>query len=497
MYRYEAFLCCLVATFMVQHTTEAALPSLYIVIRSQPNSYHEMKSSVLLRDIEQQADEINADVSIVELHREWPDDYDKAWAILPIMPELVNSEAMKKDWVMFLEDSTVINIEKVLKVLSRFDYKKDLFLGRGLYDTDMVIIHHFSSRKAQGGGRFLFPDFDVGWVLSSILVRKVGDDWLKSPPGKDFLIDLKHEIAVHLSDKHNVELTNVEEFCGSGEETPNCATNVLKDIPICDDKITLDDILVSVKTTLMFHKDRVKVVMDTWGPKVKNIVFYSNYTDPSIPTIDCGVPNTIRGHCGKSDAILKDFLKRAEVNDYKWLVVADDDTIMSVARLVQFLNCYDHEEATFLGEKYGYGLNIKNGYAYITGGGGMVFSKPAVEVWVKECKCPSLDTPDDMYLGQCLFRKGVISTHSTLFHQARPPAYAKGFLANQTPISFHKHWMIDPIKVYSDWFKKADAGLPTYNHAVAHSTVSTTPQPIVAPTPLPPTPLENPLKDEL
>lgn len=35
--------------------------------------------------------------------------------------------------------------------------------------------------------------------------------------------------------------------------------------------------------------------------------------------------------------------------------------------------------------------------------------------------------------------------------QARPEDYARDFLAHQTPISFHKHWNIDPIAVFHKW----------------------------------------------
>jgi UDP-glucose:O-linked fucose beta-1,3-glucosyltransferase len=30
--------------------------------------------------------------------------------------------------------------------------------------------------------------------------------------------------------------------------------------------------------------------------------------------------------------------------------------------------------------------------------------------------------------------------------------YCKSFLDHQQPVSFHKHWMIDPRKVFNDWF---------------------------------------------
>lgn len=30
--------------------------------------------------------------------------------------------------------------------------------------------------------------------------------------------------------------------------------------------------------------------------------------------------------------------------------------------------------------------------------------------------------------------------------------YASEYLESQYPISFHKHWMLDPIDVYKKWF---------------------------------------------
>lgn len=40
--------------------------------------------------------------------------------------------------------------------------------------------------------------------------------------------------------------------------------------------------------------------------------------------------------------------------------------------------------------------------------------------------------------------------------QARPPDYAPGYLLNEEPISFHKHWLINPVKIYEEWFMKED-----------------------------------------
>ena len=35
--------------------------------------------------------------------------------------------------------------------------------------------------------------------------------------------------------------------------------------------------------------------------------------------------------------------------------------------------------------------------------------------------------------------------------QARPVDYPKDYLSHQVPVSFHKHWNIDPVKVYFTW----------------------------------------------
>lgn len=43
-----------------------------------------------------------------------------------------------------------------------------------------------------------------------------------------------------------------------------------------------------------------------------------------------------------------------------------------------------------------------------------------------------------------------------ILSQARPEDYAKEFLAHQTPISFHKHWNIDPIVVFNKWLKNGE-----------------------------------------
>ena len=56
--------------------------------------------------------------------------------------------------------------------------------------------------------------------------------------------------------------------------------------------------------------------------------------------------NTMSGHCNKTFAILQNFLT---MDQYQFLVIVDDDTILSVARLVRMLACYIEDDSFLLG----------------------------------------------------------------------------------------------------------------------------------------------------
>jgi UDP-glucose:O-linked fucose beta-1,3-glucosyltransferase len=108
-----------------------------------------------------------------------------------------------------------------------------------------------------------------------------------------------------------------------------------------------------------------------------------------------------------------------------------------------------------LGERYGYHLLSNNGYNYITGGGGMVINLKVLQTLVKSCQCPSATSPDDMIIATCLHLENIEPIHSPLFKQARTVDYPAQILTDST-ISFHKHWQIDPYRVYEKWFYQND-----------------------------------------
>ncbi|XP_046717988.1 beta-1,3-glucosyltransferase isoform X5 [Silurus meridionalis] len=392
--------------YPVNQLTE--LREVVFVIQSQKNSYHIQKAEQRRAHLNNQQ---QSSPVVVLLHQ--LSEYDGNWGILPVLPRLAEGYCQSSLWIFFLEEETVVNLTRLLQVFSRFNPQKEWFLGRALHDTAATIIHHYAF--SEDPTAFNYPDFAAGWALSCSLVKRLADYMKHEPPKSDFTIDLKYEGTL----------------------------------------LKREDIFVAVKTCHKFHHDRVSVVKKTWKKDAGLLEFYSDVADPAIPTIDLGVPNTESGHCAKTFAILRRFVSR-EVTQAPWLLLVDDDTLISLPRLRRHLRCYNPNEAVSIGERYGYNLN-KGGYSYITGGGGMVFSRVAVlKILSSGCGCYSPDAPDDMVLGRCFNTLGLSVTHSPQFHQARPDDYPKELLLRQSPISFHKHWNINPVAVYQQWLMDSD-----------------------------------------
>ncbi|KAG7257945.1 hypothetical protein CRUP_026799 [Coryphaenoides rupestris] len=363
---------------------------------------------------------------------------------------LSNTFGKNSSWLVFLEEETHVKVAELRKVLAKFDRRKD---------EESTIIQSLTPLAENTVGVQRNPDCQrrLGSEASPWSRDRIQEEPLKS----DFTIDLKHEVALYIWDGgEGPRLTGVPELCTEVQDSPrarHCATALRSDrAPPCGEAVDKEDVFVAVKTCKKFHGDRVPVVKKTWEKEASFLRYYSDHADPSIPTVNLGVPNTERGHCGKTFAILNQFVSGG-IPRTKWLIIVDDDTLI---RLRALLGCYDASEAVCLGERYGYGLS-QGGYSYITGGGGMVFSREAVlRLLQSGCKCYSDDAPDDMVLGMCFNALGLPVTHSPLFHQARPEDYARDYLSHQVPISFHKHWNIDPVAVFNSWLREGSETPP-------------------------------------
>ncbi|KAK1800383.1 hypothetical protein P4O66_005615 [Electrophorus voltai] len=427
------------------------LTEVVFVIQSQRISYHAQRAQQSREHLFHQAQTLNQDLpDVLFLHE--LSAYEGNWGILPALPRLAEDYCQSSLWVYFLEEETVIDLARLLQVLARFSSGREWFLGRALRDEAATIIHHYAFSEEPAS--FSYPDFAAGWALSCVLVKRLASYMKYEPPKSDFTIDLKHEIALYIWEEgRGPALTPVYHFCSELHGSPNtehCASTVSSFLPSCGKPVAREDIFVAVKTCQKFHSDRVSVVKKTWAKDAALLEYYSDISDSAIPTVDLGVPNTERGHCAKTFAILRRFAWGG-VTGAPWLLLVDDDTLISLNRLRRLLRCYNPGEAVSIGERYGYGLT-NGGYSYLSGGAGMVFSRVTVSrILSSGCSCYSPDAPDDMVLGKCLSRLGLPVTHSPQFHQARPDDYPKELLVRQSPVSFHKHWNINPIAVYHQW----------------------------------------------
>ncbi|XP_062872861.1 beta 3-glucosyltransferase a [Trichomycterus rosablanca] len=430
---------------------QLGLKEVVFIIQSQKNSYHAQRAERLRADLLSQSQSLQEEAPVILLLHTLSDN-EGDWSILPLLPYFSSHFGRNSSWIFFLEEETNVKLERLQSIINKFDRRKEWFLGKPLQDDESTIIHHYAF--AENPSEFKYPDFSAGWALSTPLINRLAIRFQQQPLKSDFTIDLKHEVALYIWDEgKGPRLTAVPELCTLPEPSPRaqrCATTVNTHSPLCGEPVKKENIFVAVKTCKKFHTERVPVVKKTWEKQASHLEYYSDHADPSIPTIDLGVPNTERGHCGKTFAILSRYVSSA-VPRTDWLLIVDDDTLISLPRLQSLLSCYDPAEPLCLGERYGYGLS-QGGYSYITGGGGMVFSREAVlRLLASGCKCYSDDAPDDMVVGMCLNALRIPVTHSPLFHQARPEDYARDLLAHQTPVSFHKHWNIDPVAVFDKW----------------------------------------------
>ena len=439
------------------------------IITSQPDQYHFKLTIEAKKNLREALDRHSLNsVSILTVGIDFPDH--GAWTIFPIITRLNSYMNSKISWCIFLKPSSRVNLQNLSKLLK--NHADDHFIGHALQDSQHTIIHHFRDPKS-----LEYPAESTGFILSSALVKDVAVslsehgatlDWFP----KDFSIDAQYEFAFALKnrDERHV-IKHSPQICLSHEE--HCAIFQASEINDCNAteesvKKLSKETLVAVKTCGKYHEDRLPVIQKTWAVAAPNVMYFSEKAEIKWGTQTLkGVENTEKGHCQKTMAIIEFFHQNAGKEKWKWLVIADDDTILSVQKLVEFLHCFDPDENIHLGQKYGYRVALgTHGYDYVTGGGGMIFSRKLVDLIIQSgrCSCPRPDDPDDMHLGICMSNLGLKIVHSPRFHQARPEDYPLELLKSQDPISFHKFWNTDPIKMYQDWFSQADLNLKNFKY---------------------------------
>lgn len=370
-----------------------------------------------------------------------------SFTIYPIFPTILRQYPQMK-WLIIGEARTRFHLNDLLEFLHS-QANRSIYLGHGLYDSEPSIVHHYSLDLENS-----YPDFAPGLVISRDILIKFTDRLKTHQKNIDFIIDVKYELNRMINEFAEIKLDDRPNlFCY--ENRSGCLTSIDSSFDefSCERKsIQINDLYFGIKTFVDFHSSRIPLLKKTWlNPRLKYHLF-TNVNDNSNDRFISTNENTERGHCHKTFFIFNHFYEY-QPND-QFLIVADDDTLLSVRRVLRAIRCLllSNDLPLVLGERYAYG----EFYQYPTGGSSMIFNRQAIQQIISNCRCPSADTPDDMFIGMCLKRLEIPLIHLSELHQAQPSAYANDWLKHQKSISFHKFDGIDVEKIYRDYLYDDD-----------------------------------------
>lgn len=117
----------------------------------------------------------------------------------------------------------------------------------------------------------------------------------------------------------------------------------------------LNDVFISVKTTKLYHRQRLPIILKTWFQLAKaQTWFFTDTDDPEFQTqtnghminTNCSSSHYRKALCCKMSVEFDTFLE----TDKKWFCHFDDDNYVNVPRLVRFLGDYSPREDWYLGK---------------------------------------------------------------------------------------------------------------------------------------------------
>lgn len=218
-----------------------------------------------------------------------------AWAITPVLTHLVELLKERK-WLVICEDQSVVNVALLLENLNKENPEDDIYLSYPLFDRETTIIHHFSQFE---NGLFYYPFMRAGCIFSVGLLKLMANNLANYSLTTDFFIDGPYEMALYIQNRLGINLTHASYLCKQNTSM-NCAIfpNHEYQHSSVDNSISLNKILIAVKTCRKYHDTRIPLVMETWGRYVSRLRFFSDIAGSS--KMNMNVESEINGYLYRS-----------------------------------------------------------------------------------------------------------------------------------------------------------------------------------------------------
>ncbi|KAL2516732.1 Protein of unknown function (DUF604) [Abeliophyllum distichum] len=232
------------------------------------------------------------------------------------------------------------------------------------------------------------------------------------------------------------------------------------------EKTGLQHIVFGIGASAKLWEKRKEYIKLWWKPEMRGIVWLDtrlkNYPNKSesLPELRISADTSRYAYKNKQghrsairiSRIVSETL-RLGMENVRWFVMGDDDTVFMTDNLVRILNKYDHNQYYYIGSLSESHLqNIYFSYGMAYGGGGFAISYPlakALEKMQDRCiqRYPGLYGSDDR-MQACMAELGVPLTKELGFHQYDVYGNLFGLLAAHpvTPlVSLHHLDVVEPI----------------------------------------------------
>lgn len=195
-------------------------------------------------------------------------------------------------------------------------------------------------------------------------------------------------------------------------------------------------ILCWVMTAPQNLKTKAQHVKSTWSRHCNVVVFTSSVDDADFPTVGL---NTSEGRDQLYWKTIRAFhyVYQQHGHEADWFFKADDDTYVNVDNLRWILANHTADEPIYFGRRFR--PYVKQGY--MSGGAGYVLSKEALRRFVegfKSKQCTHTTSVEDLAMGQCLEKVGVVAGDSrdTQQRETFHPFVPEQHLTSKFPKSF-------------------------------------------------------------